>query len=142
MTSVKTLLKSKPAGILSIAPNAKIIEALRLMAEKNVGALMVMDGDNLVGMLSERDYARKVALMGRTSVDTPVSDIMVSPVLTVTLQQSREDCMALMTNKRARHLPVVDNGRVVGLLSIGDLVKDALMEQEETIHQLETYVNS
>ncbi|MDE2260182.1 MAG: CBS domain-containing protein [Betaproteobacteria bacterium] len=142
MTSVKTLLKTKPAGLLSIAPNAKIIEALRLMAEKNVGALMVMDGDNLVGMFSERDYARKVALMGRTSVDTPVSDIMVSPVMTVTLQQSREDCMALMTNKRARHLPVVDNGRVVGLLSIGDLVKDALMEQEETIHQLENYVNS
>ncbi len=142
MTSVKTLLKTKPAELLSIAPNAKIIEALRLMAEKNVGALMVMEGDNLVGMLSERDYARKVALMGRTSVDTPVSDIMVSPVMTVTLQQSREDCMALMTNKRARHLPVVDNGRVVGLLSIGDLVKDALMEQEETIHQLESYVNS
>ncbi len=142
MTSVKTLLKTKPTGLLSIAPNAKIIEALRLMAEKNVGALMVMDGDNLAGMLSERDYARKVALMGRTSVDTPVSDIMVSPVMTVTLQQSREDCMALMTNKRVRHLPVIDNGRVVGLLSIGDLVKDALMEQEETIHQLESYVNS
>jgi CBS domain-containing protein len=142
MTSVKLLLKSKPPGVLSISPHAKVIEALQLMADKNVGALVVMDGDRLVGILSERDYARKVALQGKTSVETPVSDIMVSPVLTVTLHQTREDCMALMTAKRARHLPVVDGSKVVGLLSIGDLVKDALYEQEQTIHQLETYVNS
>jgi CBS domain-containing protein len=142
MNSVKMLLKSKPTEFCFISPQAKIIEALRMMAEKNVGALMVMEEGRLVGILSERDYARKVALMGRTSVDTPVADIMVSPVLTVTPQQNREDCMALMTTKRVRHLPVVDNGRVVGILSIGDLVKDALREQEATIHHLETYVNS
>ena len=142
MNSVKMLLKTKPTEFCFISPKAKIIEALRMMAEKNVGALMVMEEGRLVGILSERDYARKVALMGRTSVDTPVADIMVSPVLTVTLQQNREDCMALMTTKRVRHLPVVDNGHVVGILSIGDLVKDALLEQEATIQHLESYVNS
>ena len=142
MNSVKMLLKTKPTEFCFISPQAKIIEALRMMADRNVGALMVMEEGRLVGILSERDYARKVALMGRTSVDTPVADIMVSPVLTVTLQQNREDCMALMTTKRVRHLPVVDNGHVVGILSIGDLVKDALQEQEVTIQHLESYVNS
>ncbi len=143
MNSVKMLLKAKPAEFCFISPQAKIIEALRMMADRNVGALMVMEEGRLVGILSERDYARKVALMGRTSVDTPVADIMVTPVLTVTLQQNREDCMALMTAKRVRHLPVLDNdGHVVGILSIGDLVKDALLEQEATIQHLESYVNS
>lgn len=142
MNSVKTILKEKPSTFWAIEPHAKVIDALRLMAEKNVGALMVMDNDQLVGIISERDYARKVALMGKTSVDTPVSDIMESPVWTVTPQQTREDCMALMTSKHIRHLPVMDGGRVVNILSIGDLVKDALREQEQTIHQLESYVNS
>lgn len=142
MSNVKTLLKSKPPGVWSIPPQAKVIEALKLMAEKNVGALVVMDGERLVGILSERDYTRKVALLGKTSVETEVSEIMVTPVLTVALHQSREDCMALMTAKRLRHLPVVEGTRVIGLLSIGDVVKDALFEQEQTIHQLETYVNS
>ncbi|NDU92243.1 MAG: CBS domain-containing protein [Ferrovum sp.] len=142
MNSVKMLLKAKSAEFCTISPQAKIIDALRLMAEKNVGALMVMEDGRLVGILSERDYARKVALMGRTSVDTPVTDIMVSPVLTVTPKHTREDCMTLMTTKRVRHLPVVENGSVVGILSIGDLVKDAILEQETTIHHLENYVNS
>ena len=142
MNSVKTILKKKPAEIWTVPPHAKVIEALRMMAEKNVGALMVMENDQLVGIISERDYARKVALMGKTSVDTPISEIMASPVWTVTLQQSREECMALMTAKRIRHLPVLDGGRVVNILSIGDLVKDALNEQEQTIHHLENYVNS
>ncbi|MDE2342092.1 MAG: CBS domain-containing protein [Betaproteobacteria bacterium] len=142
MNSVKTILKEKSSTFWAIQPDAKVIDALRLMAEKNVGALMVMDNEQLVGIISERDYARKVALLGKTSVDTPVADIMESPVWTVTPQQTREDCMALMTAKRIRHLPVVDNGRVVNILSIGDLVKDALSEQAQTIHQLESYVNS
>ncbi|MDE1942072.1 MAG: CBS domain-containing protein [Betaproteobacteria bacterium] len=142
MNSVKTILKGKSSTYWAIQPHAKVIDALRLMADKNVGALMVMDSDQLVGIISERDYARKVALMGKTSVDTPVSDIMESPVWTVTTQQTREDCMALMTAKRIRHLPVVDNGHVVNILSIGDLVKDALSEQAQTIQQLESYVNS
>ena len=143
MNSVKMLLKTKPTEFCFISPQAKIIEALRMMADRNVGALMVMEEGRLVGIFSERDYARKVALMGRTSVDTPVADIMVTPVLTVNLQQNREDCMALMTTKRVRHLPVLDDeGHVVGILSIGDLVKDALLEQETTIQHLESYVNS
>ncbi len=136
MTQVHDLLSAKPGGHWSIAPDAKVIEALRLMAEKNVGALMVMKGGQLVGMLSERDYARKVALMGKTPLETPVSDIMASPVVTVTLDQTLEDCMTIMTEKRKRHLPVVDGGRVVGLLSIGDLVKAVIQEQQETIQRL------
>ncbi len=109
MNSVKDLLATKPGGFWSISPHSKVIEALRLLSEKNVGALLVMEGDALVGILSERDYARKVALMGKTAMDTPVSDIMVSPVVTVTLQQTQEDCMTIMTEKRMRHLPVVNN---------------------------------
>jgi CBS domain-containing protein len=136
MNIVKDLLATKPGGFWSIAPQAKVIEALRLLAEKNVGALLVMEGDALVGILSERDYARKVALMGKTAMDTPVSDIMVSPVVTVTLQQTQEECMTIMTEKRMRHLPVVNNERVVGLLSIGDLVKSVIQEQQETIQRL------
>ncbi len=143
MNTVKTLLKSKPASTpCSITPDTTVLEALRLMAERNVGALLVMKDDQLLGMLSERDYARRVAQAADTSVHLPVSEIMTSPVWTVTLQSTRETCMSIMTNKRVRHLPVLDNGRVVNVLSIGDLVKDALNEQEETIHQLEQYVNS
>ena len=136
MSIVKKLLATKAGGFWSIAPHAKVIEALRLLAEKNVGALLVMEGDELMGILSERDYARKVALMGKTSMETPVSDIMVSPVVTVTLQQTLEECMTIMTEKRMRHLPVLNNGRVVGLLSIGDLVKTVIQEQQETIQRL------
>ena len=136
MIRVQDLLSAKPGGYWSIIPDAKVIEALRLMADKNVGALMVMKDGNLVGMLSERDYARKVALMGKTPVDTPVSDIMASPAVTVTLEQTLEGCMTIMTEKRMRHLPVVDGGRVVGLLSIGDLVKAVIQEQQETIQRL------
>lgn len=142
MNRVKTILKEKQSILWAIPPQAKVIEALRMMAEQNVGALMVIENDRLLGIISERDYARKVALMGKTSVDTPVSEIMASPVWTVTPDQTREECMALMTAKRIRHLPVVEGGRVVNILSIGDLVKDALSEHEETIHQLESYVNS
>ncbi|MDE1942073.1 MAG: CBS domain-containing protein [Betaproteobacteria bacterium] len=136
MTHVQDLLSAKPGGHWSITPDAKVIEALRLMADKNVGALMVMKDGHLVGMLSERDYARKVALMGKTPVETPVSDIMASPVVTVTLDQTLEDCMTIMTEKRMRHLPVVNGERVVGLLSIGDLVKAVIQEQQETIQRL------
>jgi CBS domain-containing protein len=141
MSSVKSLLNSKAPGLWFISPQAKVIEALQLMAEKNVGALPVLDNGHLVGILSERDYARKVALLGKTSLDTAVSDIMIEEVITVTMQHGRDECLALMTTHRMRHLPVVEDGRVVGFLSIGDFVKDALLEQQETIHQLEAYVN-
>lgn len=142
MSSVKSLLNSKASGFWFISPQSKVIEALRLMAEKNVGALPVLDNGHLVGVLSERDYARKVALMGKTSLDTAVSDIMVEEVITVTMGHDRDQCLTLMTDHRMRHLPVVEGGQVIGMISIGDLVKDALLEQQETIHQLETYVNS
>lgn len=136
MILVQDILKTKLGSSWSISPEAKVIEALRLMADKNIGALIVMRDQKLVGMLSERDYARKVALMGKTPLETPVSDIMVSPVITVTLQHTLEQCMAIMTDKRTRHLPVVEAGQVVGLLSIGDLVKSLILEQQETIQRL------
>ncbi len=136
MILVQDILKTKLGSSWSISPEAKVIEALRLMADKNIGALIVMSDQKLVGMLSERDYARKVALMGKTPLETPVSDIMVSPVITVTLQHTLEQCMAIMTDKRTRHLPVVEAGQVVGLLSIGDLVKSLILEQQETIQRL------
>ncbi len=136
MILVQDILKTKLGSSWSISPEAKVIEALRLMADKNIGALIVMRDQKLVGMLSERDYARKVALMGKTPLETPVSDIMVSPVITVTLQHTLEQCMAIMTDKRTRHLPVVEEGQVVGLLSIGDLVKSLILEQQETIQRL------
>lgn len=142
MSYVKTLLQSKAPGVLSVSPQAKVIEALKLMAEKNVGALVVMENDRLAGIFSERDYARKVALLGKTSLDTPVAEIMTTPVLTITLNQTHEDCMALMSGKRVRHLPVMEGQKVIGLLSIGDIVKEALHEQEQTIHHLEDYVKS
>jgi CBS domain-containing protein len=142
MSYVKTLLQTKAPGVLSVSPQAKVIDALKLMAEKNVGALVVLEGECLAGIFSERDYARKVALLGKTSLDTPVSDIMTTPVLTITLNQTHEDCMALMSAKRVRHLPVMEGQKVIGLLSIGDIVKDALHEQENTIRHLEDYVNS
>jgi CBS domain-containing protein len=118
-----------------------VLDALKLLADKDVGAVLVMDGPRLVGIVSERDYARKVALKGKSSSDTPVSEIMTREVVFVTPARTNEDCMALMTEMRTRHLPVIDNGRVVGVLSIGDLVKDAISEQQFIIDQLEHYIN-
>ena len=141
MKTVAQILKLKPAGVISIRPDVPVLDALKLLADKDVGAVLVMDGPRLVGIVSERDYARKVALKGKSSSDTPVSEIMTREVVFVTPAQTNEDCMALMTEKRARHLPVIDNGRVVGVLSIGDLVKDAISEQQFVIDQLERYIH-
>ncbi|MFA5915488.1 MAG: CBS domain-containing protein, partial [Burkholderiales bacterium] len=118
-----------------------VFDALKLLEEKEVGAVLVMDGTRLVGIFSERDYARKIALKGKSSSDTPVSEVMTRQVVFVTSAQTNEECMALMTEKRARHLPVIDNGRVIGVLSIGDLVKDAISEQQFVIDQLEHYIH-
>ena len=140
MKSVKQLLANKPNLLWYIPPNATTLDGIKMLAEKSVGALPVMENDTLVGMFSERDYARKVALKGKSSLDTPVSEVMTTEVVCVKLDQTNEDCMALMTDKRIRHLPVIDNGRVVGVISIGDLVKDIISEQKFVIEQLEHYI--
>lgn len=142
MTTVAEILKSKTSSmVFAITPTATVYEALRLMAEQGIGALLVKDGETIVGIFTERDYARKIALMGRTSAQTRVSDVMTTSVLFVQPSQTSEECMQLMTSKRLRHLPVVDNGQLVGLVSIGDLVKDIISEQKFIIEQLEHYIN-
>ena len=142
MKSVKQLLDDKGTQIYAIAPDARVIDALKLMAEKDVGALVVTEGGQLAGIISERDYARKVILHGKSSHDIQVREIMTSKVITVHPGQTVEECMALMTAKRIRHLPVTEGERLVGLLSIGDLVKEVIAEQEATIKQLESYIHS
>lgn len=143
MKTVAQLLKLKALDhqqVHTIGPDQMVLEALQLMAEKNIGALPVVQGGKVVGVVSERDYARKMILKGRSSVGTPVSAIMSSPVITVDSSQGVEACMALMTDKHLRHLPVVDNGQLLGLLSIGDLVKEAIDEQANLIAQMEQYI--
>jgi CBS domain-containing protein len=140
LDTVDSVLRKKPAGIYSITPDQSVYDALVLMAEKEIGALLVFDGENLVGVLSERDYARKIALMGRTSKETKVSEVMSAPPVTVSPQSTVSACMQLMTDRRRRHLPVVENGRVVGMLSIGDLVNWIVMSHEKTIEHLSGYI--
>lgn len=140
MQQVKHLLDTKGRGVFAVAPDAPVIEAIRLMAEKNVGALAVMKGSELVGIVSERDYARKVILKDRSSRDTPVADIMTVSVVTVAPDATVDECMRLCTDSRIRHLPVLDGGRVTGMVSIGDLVKATIFEQKQTINQLESYI--
>jgi CBS domain-containing protein len=142
MKSLKQLLSAKGSQVYSIRPDAKVIQALQLMAQKDVGALVVMDGEKLVGILSERDYARKVILHGRSSEDVPVSEIMTPGVITVDPSVTVEECMALVTRKRIRHLPVCEDDVLIGVVSIGDLVKEVIAEQEQTIKQLESYIHS
>jgi CBS domain-containing protein len=142
MITARHLLDRKGRAIFSIGPEDPVLEAIRLMADHHVGALLVMKADELVGIVSERDYARKVILKGRGSADTPVWQIMSSPVITVTLSHSVQECMQLMTSRRLRHLPVVEGGKVVGMISIGDLVKAVMEEQKQTIEQLESYIHS
>jgi uncharacterized protein (TIGR02466 family) len=141
MTTVAGILKAKPdQTVYRVAPGASVFDAVTSMAANNIGALIVMEGETIVGMITERDYARKVVLLGRASRDTPVRGIMTSPVMCVRPGQSSEECMALMTQNRLRHLPVLDGGALVGLISIGDLVKDIISEQRFTIEQLEHYI--
>jgi len=141
MKSVAQLLAAKPEQTVhAIAPTASVFDAVKLMAEKNIGALLVMEGETIDGIITERDYARKIILMDRSSKETPVRDIMISPVMHVRPEQTNEECMALMTDNRVRHLPVMDQGKLVGLISIGDLVKDIISEQKFIIDQLEHYI--
>ena len=141
MTTVAQLLAHKKGPVRSIEADKPVLEAIRVMAQYNVGALLVMQGSKLHGIVSERDYARKVILMGRASGDTPVSQIMSSPVVTVSMGNSVQECMQLMTGRRIRHLPVVEGRKVVGMISIGDLVKAVMEEQQQTIEQLESYIH-
>lgn len=141
MAQVSDLLDIKGTAIYSVGPDDPVLEAIKVMAEHHVGALLVMKGMELVGIVSERDYARKVILLGRASNTTAVSQIMSAPVHTVSPNRSVEECMRLMTEQRVRHLPVVENGRVIGVISIGDLVKAVIEDQRHIIEQLEDYIH-
>jgi len=142
MLRVSYLLALKGKDVWSVDPDAPVLEAIRLMADRHIGALPVVRGGELLGIVSERDYARKIILMGRSSVDTPVRDIMTSPVTTISPDEAVHNCMEIMTQKRIRHLPVVDRTGLVGMISIGDLVKAVIEEQQQTIDHLERYIAS
>jgi CBS domain-containing protein len=138
---ISAVLFRKTSSLWTVSPDSTVYDAIKLMSEKNIGALMVMTADKrLVGMFTERDYSRKIALQGKTSKETLVSEIMVSNVITVTGEDTVEECMRLMTDKRVRHLPVVKDGKVVGIVSIGDLVNWIISTQDATIEQMERYI--
>jgi CBS domain-containing protein len=142
MKTVQQLLEGKAHKLLSIAPDATVYDALKTMADKDVGALVVLDGERLAGIFSERDYARKIILFGKSSKETLVREIMTQKVLCVRPEQTVDQCMALMTDKRVRHLPVLDHKKVIGVISIGDVVKEVISEQQYVISQLENYIHS
>ncbi|MDG2303167.1 MAG: CBS domain-containing protein [Candidatus Binatia bacterium] len=141
MKTVQELLQSKGNDIWSVSPEDSVFAALELMAEKGIGAVLVLEGSDVAGILSERDYARQVVLKGKASRDTPVREIMTTELFVVTPQKTVEECMALMTQRRVRHLPVLVGDRLDGLLSIGDIVKAVISEKQDQIEQLETYIN-
>ena len=138
--TVRSMLKVKGGDVWSVRPGATVFEALLLMADKKVGALVVVSEGKLAGMFSERDYARKIILHGKTSKETLVREVMTSPVLTVTPEQTVDECMRIMTHNRIRHLPVSEGDRLAGVISIGDLVNSIISAQAETIHQLSSYI--
>ena len=140
-TTIGAVLRQKAGEVLSIAPDASVYHAIEVMAEKSVGALLVMHAGQLLGIVSERDYARKVVLQGHSSKETPVSTIMSSPVLTVTPQHTVGECLRIITDKHIRHLAVMEQGTVVGVVSIGDLVNCVISEQEQTIKHLHAYIS-
>jgi CBS domain-containing protein len=141
MKTVADILRAKQSqGVFTITPNVTVLDALKVMAEKNVGALPVTEEGKLVGIISERDYARKGVLQGRSSIGTVVREIMTRAVITVTPGESLRECMSLMTDRHLRHLPVIDNDQLIGLLSIGDIVKETIAEQDGLILQLEQYI--
>ena len=142
MRNANQILENKGRSVFSVAPETAVLEVVRLMAEHHIGAVLVMRGEELIGIASERDYARKVILQGRSSSDTPVATIMSSPVVCVSAQESIADCMSIMTEKHIRHLPVMEDGRVSGIVSIGDLVKELIAEQKQEISYLQQYIAS
>jgi CBS domain-containing protein len=142
MKTVQQLLESKRYSVVSVEPTTTVLGALQVMADKEIGAVIVIDDGHLVGIFSERDYARKVVLQGKASKDTPVREIMTETVVCVRPEQTIEDCMGLMTDKRIRHLPVLEHKKVIGVISIGDVVKEMLSEKEFLIKQLESYIHN
>ena len=142
MTTLKMLLKDKGHDVWSVHPDDTVLDAIKMLAEKDIGALIVIKDDKPVGIFTERDYARNVYLKGKSSLDTAVRDVMVTPVICVKPAQSVNECMALMTEKRFRHLPVMNGDELVGMVSIGDLVKSAIAEQQFTPAQMEQYIHS
>jgi CBS domain-containing protein len=141
MKLVQHLLDSKGRDVIAVTADVSVLDAIKLMAEKTVGSLLVMQGDELQGIMTERDYARKVIIKGRSSETTEVGEIMTADVCSATSQQTVNDCMALMDKRKIRHLPVVDDGKVTGMLSIGDLVQAIISDQQEEIQQLEQYIS-
>lgn len=141
MKLVQHLLDAKGRDVISVTADVSVLDAIKLMAEKTIGSLLVMQGDELQGIMTERDYARKVIIKGRSSETTEVGEIMTADVCSATSQQTVNDCMALMDNLKIRHLPVVDDGKVTGMLSIGDLVQAIISDQQEEIQQLEQYIS-
>lgn len=142
MRTVRQLLEAKAPEIFAIGPDAPVVDAIRLMAEKRIGAVLVMQAGRLAGILSERDYARKIVLQGRSSKDTPVRDIMTAQVISVGLGDSTDHCMQLVTDKRIRHLPVLDGDNVLGVISIGDLVKAVIEDQAQELEHMQRYISS
>jgi CBS domain-containing protein len=140
MRRVKDILQEKGTQVYAISPDAMVYEALQMMADKNVGALMVIEGDTVAGLISERDYARKIVLKGKLSKDVPVREIMTADIVRIGPDDDVEYCMELMTDKRVRHLPVFKNDRLMGIISIGDIVKAIIEHKEEIIEQLENYI--
>lgn len=141
MTTIRQILSRKPE-VFAVAPDASVLDALRLMEEKNVGALLVMSGERLLGIFSERDYARRMVLHGRASKDTPVREVMTSDVFVISPDVTSGECMVHMTDRHIRHLPVVEAGRIVGVISIGDVVRAVIEDLRFTIHQLESYIHN
>ena len=142
MRNVNQILEGKGGRVITVPKEAPVLEVIRLMAEHHIGSVLVVQGDEVLGIATERDYARKVILQGRSSVDTPVGQIMSSPVVTVLPTDTVKTCMSMMTDRKIRHLPVVENGQLLGLISIGDLVKSVIEDQQQEIAQLQQYITS
>ncbi|MBP8067650.1 MAG: CBS domain-containing protein [Pedobacter sp.] len=142
MKTVKQVLSTKPVQIYSVTATTSVLDGLKMMTEKNISALLIMENDTLMGIFTERDYARKIILQGKSSKDTPISEAMTTSPITVSSTDSIELCMQIMTDKHIRHLPVVNENQVAGMVSIGDVVKFIIADQKQTISQLESYINS